>query len=369
MKLIYHFDGEAIPAWVQLLFWLLYMVVFAYAFKKTLLSWYRSKHYKDVSWLFAIYFTLYAIFYCVNDDYFQYRNWLDGADFSFWGKENFYVYVIFFCKSLSFDYPFEVFRLIVWGGAVFIAYKTFQMYKELLLPGLALLLLFVFYSATFCYGRASLAMAVYFLGIALYLNYKGLLLRSMGIIVAMSSYFFHHEMLVGVVLLPCLFIPFERKRMSFLSVLGLIVVIIALSYLNSYVEYFDSIFDNDDISTKIEDFNEKGQGAFRISTLIKYLNFFYPFSLITTSFWKRDVPYPVAGMYRVSYAILMVSVGFMIVAGTRSVFSYRVMYIAMIPLTFLVAYGYYHRLFTRKQFLIMMLLALLSNSIRLINSQ
>jgi hypothetical protein len=42
------------------------------------------------------------------------------------------------------------------------------MYRGLLLPGLALLLLFVFYAGSFSYGRASLAMAVYFLGIALY---------------------------------------------------------------------------------------------------------------------------------------------------------------------------------------------------------
>ena len=369
MKLVYIFDGESIPMWVQLLFWLFYMVVFAYAFKKTLLSSYQSKRSKDVTWLFIVCFTLYAIFYCINDDYFQYRNWLDGVDYSFWTKEQFYVYVILFCRRLSFDYPYEVFRLIVWGGAVCIAYFTFRMYRGLLLPGLALLLLFVFYSGTFCYGRASLAMAVYFLGIALYLNYKGVLLRSIGVVLAISSYYLHHEMIVGVALLPCLFIPLERKEQTLLSVLGLIIAIIALSYLSSNVEYLDSIFDNDDLSTRIENYDEKGQGAFRLSTLMKYLNFFYPFYLITKYFWKKKVSHSFIGIYRIMYGILMVSVAFMVVFGARSVFGYRIMYIAMIPLTLLIGYGYCNGYFTKRQFLLMMILALLSNSIRFINAQ
>ena len=369
MKFVYNFEGDVIPTWVQLLFWLLYVVVFAYAFKKTLLSWHRGKRSKDVSWLFAICFTLYAIFYCINDDYFQYRYWLYRFDLSSWAKEYFYVYVILICRRLPFDYPFELFRLIIWGGAICIVYFTFRMYRKLLLPGLALLLLFVFNSGTFCYGRASLAMAVYFLGIALYLNYKGLFLRSLGIIVAISSYFFHHEMLIGVALLPCLFIPLERKDFSFISIFLFLIVIIAISFFSSNLQFLDQMFDNNEFSEKIKQVNEKGQGMFRFSTFIKYLNFFYPFYLITTCFWKRNVPHIVAVMYRITYGILMVSVAFMVVSGTRSIFSYRVMYISMIPLTLMIAFGYSHRYFTRKQFLILMILALLSNSIRFVNAQ
>lgn len=368
MKLIYNFYGDAIPMWVQLLFWLLYMIVFAYAFIK-LLSWERGKRLKDVTWLFAFCFTLYAVFYCINDDYFQYRNWVYGFDLSSWAKEQFYVYVILFCQSLPFDYPFEVFRLIVWGGAVFIAYYTFRMYRGLLLPGLALLLLFVFYASVFCYGRASLAMAVYFFGIALYSNSKRLFLRILGIIVAISSYFFHHEMLVGFALLPCLSIPFERKSMSFLSVFGLIVAIIALSYISSYMQYLDSFFDNDEFSSKFDNYTDKGQGVFRLSTLIKYLNFFYPFYLITKYSWKDKTPHSVIGMYRVTYGILMVSVAFMVVLGARSVLSYRVLYISMIPLTLLIGYGYSNGHIKKMHFLIMMIIALLANSVRFINAQ
>lgn len=369
MKLVYNFDGESIPAWVQLLFWLLYMVIFVYAFKKTVLSWNRNKRYNDITWLFIVYFILYAIFYCVNDDYFQYRYWLYGFDFSYWGKEMFYVYAILFSRRLPFEYQFEVFRLIVWGGAFSIAYYIYRMYRGLLLPGLTLLLLFVFYSSAFCYGRASLAMAVYFLGIALYLGLgnKGVFLKILGVVIAIFSYSFHHEMLVGIALLPCLFIKFEKRSMSYFSLLGLVIAMIALTYLSSYAQYLDSLFDNDELSSKVENFAEKEQGAFRLSTLIKYLDYFYPFFLITKHFWNRKVPYFIAGMYRITYGILMVSFAFMVVLGSRSVFSYRIMYITMIPLALLISYGYYNKFFTKNQFLIMMLFALLTNSIRFIN--
>lgn len=372
MKLVYNFDGSAIPMWVQLLFWLLYMVVFAYAFKKTLLSWHRNKRFKDVTWLFAFCFTLYAIFYCINDDYFSYRDWVFGSNFEFWHKEYVYVFIIYLCRSLPFSYPYEIFRFIVWGGAVFIAYYTFRMYRTLLIPGMVLLLLFVFYSNVFCYARASLAMAVFFLGLAILLTSKGFSMTILGIVIAISSVFFHREMLVGVAVLPSLFIPLEKKENACLSVFLLVYVILCISLVIPLVdfdfEFFKAIFDDDDLSNKLEDFSNKEQGSFRISTLIKYLTFFYPFYFITVLFWKIEVPHSIVGFYRITYSILLISVVFMIVFGLRSVYSYRIMYISMIPLSILTGFCYCNGYLKRIQFLIMMMLSFLSNSTRFINA-
>ena len=371
MKLIYNFDGSIIPMWVQLLFWLLYMVVFVYTFRKIVFHWRRNKLNEDVTYLFSIYFILFAVFYCINDDYFQYRNWIYGRDFSFWTKEKIYINIILFCRRLPFDYPYEVFRFVVWGGAVYISYYTFRMYRGLLLPVQVLLFLFVFYSNAFCYARASLAMAFYFMGIALYLYQKEWDMKLFGIVVAVSSILFHREMLVGIAILPCLFIPFEKQKISVLSVLLLIFAVIGINFISSNLELLDSIFDNDDLSTKMEGFAEKGQGVFRISTLFKYLNFFYPFYLITKCFWNKNIiiPHYIIGMYRTTYAIMMASVAFMIVFGLRSVYSYRVLYISMIPLSLLIGFCYYNGFLKKKQFAIIMILALLSNSVRLINAQ
>ena len=366
MKLVFNFKGDAIPMWVQLLFWLLYLVVFVYAIKKTAISWDKDKRYRNVSWVFAIFFVLYAIFYCINDDYFSYRDWIYGRNFNFWGKEQFYAYIILFCRSLHFDYPYELFRLIVWGGAVFLSYQTYRLYRRL--PGLALLLLFVFFAGTFCYARASLAMAVYFFGVALFLRRREKYLKTLGIAIALSSYLFHHEMIICIALLPCLFIPFEKKEFSYITLFLLLGAIVAVSFASSNLKFFDQMMDND-ITSKIEQMNQKGQGVLRLSTLIKYLNFFFPFCLITLALWKRKrLPRSIAGMYRITCGILVMSVAFMAVFGLRDVYAYRIMYISMIPMVLLITYGYRRRLIPKGQLLIMLAIALLSNSIRFINS-
>lgn len=368
MKQVYPFIGSEIPMWVQLLFWMLYMVIFVYAFKKAVLPLHRGKRFKDVTWLFILFFALFAVFYCVNDDYFQYREWLNVTNFDLWGKEKFYVYTILFCQFLPFDYPYEVFRLIVWGGAVLMAYYTFRKYREMLMPGLTLLFLFVFYANTFCYARASLGMAVYFFGVSIFLLSKKSLIKLLGIAVALSSYLFHHEMIIGIAILPSVLVPFEKKGATFLSVILLILAIIVISYVNSHLGIFDAMFDNDDLSSKIEDFNNAEQGTFRLSTLVKYLNFFYPLYVITKCFWKTKEPQSIAGMYRIVYTIILITVAFMFVFGLRSVFVYRVMYISMIPLSLLNSYCYCNGYFKDRQFILMMMLALLSNSIRFINA-
>lgn len=371
MQDFYSFDEYSIPYWIRALYYSIYIAVYVYAVWKLFLSAPKFNKTSDVTRWFVLFFVLYAVFYCINTDYFRYRDWIYGRDFSLWDKEQFYVYVILLCRRIPFDYPFELFRLIVWGGAIVIAYYTFRIYRSLLLPGLALLLLFVFNAGTVSYARASLGMAVYFLGIAIHLynKNKGKLLRILGIVLAVSSYYLHREMIVAIGLLPVLFIPLEKRRMVFPSVFGLVAAIVALSFLITNTEYFDSIFDNDDITSKVEEFSEQEQGAFRLSTLIGYVKYFYPFYVMTRIFWRKKLPHMVSGMYRVTYGTLMASVAFMVVSGLRSVYTYRVMYISMIPMALLTAYCYCNGYFKKRDFVIMMLIALVASSVRFVNAQ
>lgn len=368
MKDFYSFDELSMPYMISALFWGLYMTVFVYAVWKMLVSKPKNIQKKEVSGLFGVLFALYAIFYCINPDYFRYREWINETDIKYWEKENIYIYIVLFCRSLSFDYPYELFRLIVWGGAILLAYCTFRTYRKFLLPGLALLMLFVFHANTFSYARASLAMAVYFFGVALSLRHDKVIPRLLGTGIAVSSYYFHHEMIVAIAALPFLFIPFERKNFSAFSILLLIITIYAISFVGSNLLLLDQLFDNDEFTSRIENVNEKGQSGFRLSTFINYFKYFYPFYLITRYLWKKKVPKSIAGMYRVTSGILILSLAFMVVYGLRSVYTYRILYMAMIPLTLLIGYGYCHGYFKKRQVLLLLLLAVLSNSIRFINA-
>lgn len=367
MKQVYSFDELSIPMWAHTLFWLLYMLVFVYAFRKTVSPLLQKKQPSDVPKLFVLFFVLYTVFYGVVPDYFNYRDWVFEFGLYDFSKENFYPALIVFCLSLSFDYPYEVFRLVVWGGAVLLAYLTYSRYRKLLLPGLSLLFLFVLYGNTMSYSRASLGMAVYFFGVALLLTKKRFFARVLGIAVAVSSIFFHREMIIGILVLPAILVPFEKKNYSLLTPFLLLAAVFVIRYFNNNLAVFDEMFESDILSSKVEEFNEAEQGRFRLSTLIKYLNFAYPIYLITKCFWRKKMHRSVVGMYRVTYVIILVSVAFMIVFGLRSVFVYRVLYISCIPMSLLISYCYYKGYLKNRQLLLLLLFALLVNSTRFIN--
>lgn len=369
MKDFYSFDEYSIPLWIKALFWGLYMVIFVYAVRKTLLSAPRNKRYVEASKLIAVYFAVYAVFYCVNPDYFNYRNWLNFPFLMDFHKEQVYGFLIMFCRLLPFDYPFEVFRLIVWGGGVLLVLYTSRMYRNLLMPGLTLMFLFVFYSSTFCYARASLAMAVFFMGISIFLWGKNLWKQILGLGLAVCSYFFHQEMIIGIATLPALLLPFEKKKSLYFSFILLAIIIAGLTYINSNLALMESIFGADELAEKMEELSNQEQGVFRMSTFVKYFAIFYPFFLITIIFYRyKKLPKPIAGIYRITFALSMVTMAFFVVSGSRSTYTYRVMYITIIPLSILITYCYNQGLFKKYQLAIMLLLAVLTNSIRLINA-
>ena len=369
MKDFYIFDEYSIPLWIKALFWGLYMVIFVYAVRKTLLSAPRNKRYVEASKLIAVYFAVYAVFYCVNPDYFRYRDWLNIPFLMDFHKEQVYAILIMFCRSLPIEYPFEVFRLIVWGGRVLLVLYTSRMYRSILMPGLTVLFLFVFFCGTFCYARASLAMAVFFIGVSIHLWKKSPWAKILGIGLAICSYFFHHEMIIGIAALPALLLPFEKKKSLYFSFILLAIIIAGLTYINSNLALMESIFGADELAEKMEELNDQEQGVFRMSTFVKYANFFYPFFLITTIFYRyKKLPKPIAGIYRITFSLIIVTVAFFIVSGSRSTYTYRVMYITIIPLSILITYCYNQGLFKKYQLAIMLILALLANSVRLINA-
>lgn len=370
MKDFYSFDELSIPLWIRVLYWCLYIIFFAYAVRNTLFSAPKNKRNVTVnSWFVVLYFTAYAVFYCVNTDYFRYRDWLYISFLGDWNKEQVYLLIIWFCRRLPFDYPFEVFRLIVWGGGVLLVFLTSKLYRSLLSPGLVVMFLFVIFSGGFCYARASLAMAIFFMGVGIYLWGKNFWVKISGIVIAICSYYFHHELIIGVALLPCILFPFEKKSSGFFSLILLTIMIVGITYINSNLELMESFFGNDELAEKVEEFNEKEQGIFRVSTFISYLHYFYPFYLITSSFYRqRYLPNAIVGIYRIAFVILLASVAFFVVSGSRSIYTYRVMYISMIPISIMIAYCYNQGKFKKSQIVALLLIALLASSVRLINA-
>lgn len=369
MKNFYSFDELTIPLEVKALFGGLYMVIVVYAVIKTLLAAPRNKRYVGASGFVALYFTVYAMFYCVNPDYFSYREWMNFPMFMDWNREQVYFFIIIFCRLIPFDYPFELFRLIVWGGGLLLVIFLARMYRSLLRPGLVILFLFVFYSGTYSYARGSLAMAVYFLGVGIFLWRKDHLSKVSGLALAISSYFFHHEMIIGIGALLCLMLPLEKKKSLPLVVAMLGVMMLGLLFINSNLGLMQSVFGADEIAEKMKTYNEREQGIFRASTAVSYLDFFYPSFLIMGFFYRcKRLPKAIAGLFRVTLVLLLATIAFFVVSGSRSTYTYRVLYISIIPMSILMAYCYNQGFFKKYQYVIMILIAIVANCMRLIQA-
>lgn len=416
MNLVYNFNETGIPLWIKILFWGLYIVPFLFLWGKVIydkkikipktivyiffsvlfavvyciyldyLYWllyiipflflcgkvlYKKKKYpKAIStYLFISFFALFAVFYCINSDYFAYRDWIYGRDFTFWTKEQIYVLIILLCKLLPTSYPYEVFRLLVWGSAIVIVYLSVRQYKELLNPGLVLFFLFVLYSSTFCYARASLAMAVFFAGLSLFFHVQGRLKKILAIILAVFSYFFHHEMIIGIGLLPCLFLPFENRKVRLLLLAIFIIGLAVVSYLISDPAIFDKILGSDEMSNKIESFNEMEQRSFRLSTLVSYLTYYFPLFMMSSYFRKDNhIHIYISALFRITCGIIALATIFVFVVGIRSIYTYRILFVSMIPLSIMLSHFYNKKYIKKRQLIVILILALLSNSVRFINS-
>jgi len=373
MKQIYSFDETTMPIWIKVVFLVFYLIIFFYAISKTVLLVPKNKRKVNASSLIVLYFTIYAMFYCVNPDYFSYRDWMNvnikEIGIEYWTNENIYAYLITFCQSLDISYPYELFRLIVWGGGLLVLYLTSKMYRSIQMPGLVVMFLFVLYSGTFSYGRVSLAMAVYFMGVSILMWGKSGFVKLLGIALALSSYFCHHQMIIGIGLLPGIILPFEKKKtiVFALTLLGMMMAVIY--YINSNVSLMETVFGADELAQKMETYNEREQGLFRMSTAIGYINIFLPFVFVTYFFYQqKQIPKPIVGIHRITFLLIMATVAFFVVSGSRSTYTYRVLYINIIPVSILVAYCFNQGYFKSLHLLIMFGFALLTNSMRLINS-
>jgi len=286
-----------------------------------------------------------------------------------WPREKVYAYIIYFCQSLDISYPYELFRLLVWGLGLVLVFFTAKMYRSIMMPGLVMMFLFSLYRGTYSYGRVSLGMAVFFMGVSILMWGKNGLLKFLGVVLAISSYFFHHQMIICIGLLPAVILPFEKKRTIVFALLLLGMMMAVIYYITSHVSLMESVFGADELAEKMETYNEKDRGAFRVSTAVGYLNIFLPFVFVTFFFYGcKNLPKPIVGIYRVTFLLIMAMISFFVVSGPRSTYTYRVLYMAIIPNSILISYCFNKGYFKNYQLAIVFFLALVTNSLRLFSS-
>lgn len=203
------------------------------------LLYYRTYQIKSIAsqsvnykWIYVI-MLICCIFAFWDSDWFHYKQYYDSVVQGMEPPmEAFYLWLM---KNVCPNYL--TFRIIVWGVATFFLIKTF---KRVDADYSSLLFIFsIFFFSRFSYSRVSLAMAIMFYGISLFLggpNEKKY--PVLGFLLVFLSFFLHKSSLFGIAAIALAYLFRNNKRSIILiSFIALPVVIILMqSFLGSYID-------------------------------------------------------------------------------------------------------------------------------------
>lgn len=255
-----------------------------------------------------------------------------------------------------------LFRIVVWGGATLLFYCITKIYKVNALQ--ALFVTFLLYTTQYTYARATLAMAVYFLGYSMFSKYqvnhntRGIIL---GIIIMVASQFFHNSMVVMVFLTVFYYIPIN-KRTLFPILIGLTVLGI---FLDQFVfSFMDNLrgFGSSNLNARLEEMLEEGIGernsVYRsvfgeILLIWQYVPFYLPFILISKIMIDKASMIeskPMMALFRITFSIVLLSTVILLFSSGSLTFFYRYLFMSFIPLSILAVYLFNNGFFSKKKF-------------------
>lgn len=348
-------DIDRVPSSIRLYYTLatllMYVIVFIVIQK-------RSNKKEAVKVLLMISFmTVFALFYCINSDYFNYRRVVINP-IKHYSRGT--IEVTTFAIATFVDGNYELFRLIIWGSALVFYFFTSKILK--LNSFLSLLLWFVFFNGIIFYARATLAMAIYFLGAAIMIRWKkNILALLIGAAIVFSSIFFHREMIVAVGLSPVLFVRISKKNFKIILITVIILAIPATYIIINNPSILSDLTNNDTYADRFESYQDEmaegtwgGKNIFGyIIMIIRHLIYYLMIFAIGKVFLKArecsdDNFEMMRKIFQLALAIIVVASLFFIIMGF-GVFFYRIMYISAIPSSLLLTYLYSNNMISKQK--------------------
>lgn len=318
-----------------------------------MLLWNRYIQHFDYSYQIKypiiIPFLLLSVFGFENGDFYGYYSYFANKDMQY--MESIYGFI---GKIIGYNYLF--FRIIVWGSATIIVYKTAKRFS---LDGdkVLFIILLVFIS-TFNYARATLAMSVYFYGLSFLCAPSKNKLSSyiIGFLIICSSYFFHRSLIVCILLTPLVFIRFNRLIIS-IALIFLIASGAIFSHLYSSA-FSGEIFGNSELNEKLATYQDMESGYTSIFETIR-LFWQYSFILIPLAYsvkhlyyskWDYQIPVALTRLTNVIFAIACFALSTLMGSINSYVFCFRYLNIIFIPIAILLCYYRTKNIITHRQF-------------------
>lgn len=291
----------------------------------------------------TLFFTgLFIITHCLEGDFFHLMHHIN--DYSFIpGSYNFgeeIYHKIAFCVEKN----YFLFRVIVWGGAFCLFCLTAK--RMTVSVYYSVVLLIATHIITFCYARATAAMAVYFFGLSFFCSplRNKLISYIIGVLIISFSLKFHNSAIIMLVMTMMFFFPIRIWSIILVIIVFFLCSNIFKDLLMEIVlsENTDSI-----IANKIDMYSQRqikhGLSGI-INRILQYASFYIPFIISTINIFRDDnfdfIPTSILRMYKVASGLVLLSLLFYFLGPSFVTFVYRVLFMSMIPITIVVVYLY-----------------------------
>lgn len=346
-----------IPRWICLMYWGVYFLIFIFFF----FQFQRKKRNYINNTFYAIAISLvlalFCFFYCLDTDFFNYMM-VATAPEQYEGLGTVEEFYLWLGPALNGDYL--LFRIVVWGLAVVMTYLACILFNTSRYVSIMLILI-VFFNL-FCYGRISLAMSVFWVGLAFLTKSNGKWLNTIGFVIIMSSLVLHRSTAIAIACLSIMFLPLNKKSEL---VISLLVIILGggVAFLVLSGEVFSA---GSDLAGRVNSYNTQIEGGqwgglnivglfFRVA---QYFLFYVIFLMIRNKMVKqKNVPSNIMALYKVTWVLTVAATAFLVGLGFTPYF-YRVINMTLIPLCILMAYLFCLKLISNKQMKVILLLAL-----------
>lgn len=288
----------------------------------------------------------------VSGDFYHYISWCQ--DYNFKGRnhgEPIYSDII---RLL--DRNYLLFRILIWGGGLILVADTCRRLK--IDKFVALFVLFVAFYVIYSYARASYAMAVYYWGFSLLISdKKNFFTIIIGVAGVVLSYVFHHSMLLCILLTPMVLVPLKRKMILYLVFFCPLICFIVGQIFADYFAQLPLMLDDEYLSSKLsavgsrKDESSNWKGI--ISNVFHYGRFFLPMYIILRLVYFKDVyngkiPNCVKYLTVTSFYLMLISIATMFIGLDTFLFFFRILFMAHIPLSLVVAKLYQDRKISKR---------------------
>lgn len=323
----------------------------------------RRVEKKNITFFLVLGLFVYTLTNFVNGDYYHYYVYINNlySVNSSRGLEPLYQHV-----ALLFNNNYLLFRLFVWGLALFLYIKTIKRFN--LSVNHTIFILIVCFFNTFSYARASLGMAIFFYGFSyFYVSDKHPLLgKILGIAFMIASIYFHRSMyiLLGMFVISY-FVPTNKTGLlSLLCIFPILVTGVKLLFGNLLES---NSVDDEMMASKMLLYSEavseqlNWKGVFQ--NLLQYSTYYVPLIMVTKKFIFDNKVYEISSayvhLYKLTFAVIYLASIFLFVVATNQVFFYRILFMSMIPTTFLLSYLVDKKIIEFKKFKLVITLGVL----------